>query len=114
MSKARPKARSATKKTPKVVYPPIALTGSGFKGTSFLRWLENSPEFSHVVFLDHKKPTIVLKKTKFYRIDLTETLADVKLYEILAQEGVDTLIHTALPITPPRNMAWAHEFIAVG
>jgi len=92
----------------------IALTGSGYKGLSLLRWLENAPEFSRVLFLDHKKPTEVLKKTKFYRLDLTETLADVKLYEILAEEKVDTIIHTALPITPPRNVAWAHELLSVG
>ncbi len=104
------KNKSAAKKT----YPTVALTGSGYKGLSILRWLENSPEFPRVVFLDHKKPTEVLKKTKYYRIDLTETLADVKLYEILAEEKVETLIHTALPITPPRNMARAHELLSVG
>ena len=110
--------KPAKSKRPKNAAKPqrstIALTGSGYKGLSILRWLENSPEFSRVIFLDHIKPTEVLKKTKFYRVDLTETLADVMLYEILAEEKVDTLIHTALPITPPRNMAWAHELLSVG
>ncbi|MFO1462490.1 MAG: NAD-dependent epimerase/dehydratase family protein [bacterium] len=111
-------AKNRVKKNPAAApvqeYPTVALTGSGFKGLSVLRWLENSPEFPRVIFLDHKKPTEILKKTKFYRVDLTETLADVKLYEILAEEKVDTLIHTALPITPPRNVAWAHELLSVG
>jgi UDP-glucose 4-epimerase len=111
-SKVSPKA--LPKSSPKTTYPPVAITGSGFKGMALLRWLENSPEFSKVVFLDYRKPTEVLKKTKFYRIDLTETLADVQLYEILAQEGIETLVHTAMPITPPRNMAWAHELLSVG
>ena len=85
-SKSRP-IKSAPKSASKT-YPPIAITGSGFKGMALLRWLESSPEFPRVVFLDYRKPTEVLRKTKFYRIDLTETLADVQLYEILAQEGI--------------------------
>ena len=114
MKRARKKPKSSPKPSPKTLYPPVAITGSGFKGMALLRWLENSPEFPRVVFLDYRKPTEVLKKTKFYRIDLTETLADVQLYEILAQEGIETLVHTAMPITPPRNMAWAHELLSVG
>ncbi|MCE9624491.1 MAG: NAD-dependent epimerase/dehydratase family protein [Deltaproteobacteria bacterium] len=110
-TKASPKAR---KSTPKTQYPTIALTGSGFKGQALLHWLENSPIFPKVIFLDYKKPKTQLKKTKYYRVDLTENLADVKLYDILAEEKVDTLIHTALPITPPRNVAWAHELLSVG
>ncbi|HKX12174.1 MAG TPA: NAD-dependent epimerase/dehydratase family protein [bacterium] len=113
MKRARKKTKSVPKPSSKA-YPPVAITGSGFKGMALLRWLENSPDFPRVIFLDYRKPTEVLKKTKFYRIDLTETLADVQLYEILAQEGIDTLVHTAMPITPPRNMAWAHELLSVG
>lgn len=116
MKRARQAKKRAPKPkaTPKNLHPPIAITGSGFKGMALLRWLENSPEFPRVIFLDHRKPTEVLKKTKYYRIDLTETLADVQLYEILAKEGIETLVHTAMPITPPRNMAWAHELLSVG
>ncbi len=102
------------KSNQKKYYPTIALTGSGFKGSFLLNWLENDPHFPKVLFLDHKKPKVPLRKTKFFRLDLTETLADVKLYEILKDEAVDTLIHTALPITPPRNVAWAHELLSVG
>jgi len=93
---------------------PIALTGSGYKGSSLLRWLENDPELPRVIFLDKKKPLQNLQKTKFYRLDLTETLADVQLFEILKKEGIETLVHTALPATPPRNMAVAHELMSVG
>ncbi len=98
----------------RVTYPPIALTGSGFKGSALLRWLEDDPEFPRVIYLDNKKPSQRLKKTKIYRLDLTETLADAQLAEILKKEGIDTLVHTAFPITPPRNLASAHELISVG
>lgn len=95
-------------------FPPIAITGHGYKGQMLLRWLENDPRFSKLIFLDIQKPKMKLKKTKFIRFDLTETLADAQLAEILTKESIDTFIHTALPITPPRNMAWAHELLSVG
>jgi UDP-glucose 4-epimerase len=103
------KGRSAKKK-----YGTVALTGSGYKGSSLLRWLDQDPVFPQVIFLDHKKPRQLLKKTRFYRLDLTETLADVQLAEILKKEKVETLIHTAFPVTPPHNVALAHELISVG
>jgi len=93
---------------------PIALTGSGYKGKALLKWLEEEPLFQKVIYLNNKPPDIKLKKVKFYRIDLTETLADVKLAGILKREKVDTLIHTAIPVTPPHNVARAHELISVG
>ncbi len=79
-----------------------------------LRWLDTDPAFKKVIFLNYKKPAESLKKTKFYRIDLTETLADVQLAEILKKEKVETLVHTAFPITPPHNLAAAHELLSVG
>jgi UDP-glucose 4-epimerase len=95
-------------------FPPIALTGSGYKGRALLKWLEHDPRFPRVIYLNHKRPDITLKKAKFYRIDLTETLADAQIAEILKKENVDTLVHTAMPVTPPHDMARAHELISVG
>lgn len=94
--------------------PAIALTGGGFKGLELLNWLEHDRHFPRVIYLNNKKPKKLLRKTKFYRIDLTETLADVKIAEILNKENVKTLVHTALPVTPPRNLSRAHELISVG
>lgn len=104
---ALPKTHTSKKET-------IALTGSGFKGLKLLEWFENDPRFTKVIYLNHRKPDITLRKSKFYRTDLTETLADVKLAELLKKEKVSTLIHTAIPITPPHNLARAHELISVG
>ena len=92
----------------------IALIGGGYKGINILKWLEREKKFPRVIYFNHKKPNLVLKKTKFYRLDLTETLADVKLAEIFKKEEVDTLIHTAIPVTPPKNISRAHELISVG
>lgn len=95
-------------------FPPIALTGGGYKGLALLKWLESDKRFPRVIYLNDQKPDFLLKKSTFYRLDLTETLADAKIADILKKEKVDTLVHTAIPVTPPHNMARAHELISVG
>lgn len=93
----------------------VALTGTaGFLGSSLLRELEKDPNYRHIIALDNKKPPFEIKKTKFYRIDLTETLADAKLFEIFQKERVDTVVHMALPVSPPHDLAWAHELQSIG
>ncbi len=93
----------------------IALTGTaGFIGSSLLQELENDPHFRHIVAIDTRKPPFETKKTKFYRLDLTETLADAKLLEIFERENVETVVHTAFPVSPPQSLAWAHELVSVG
>lgn len=103
----KPAGRSTTKT--------IVVTGtSGFKGSRLLKALERDKRYKSIVAIDNKKPDIPLKKTKFYKLDLTETLVDVKLAEILKKEKCDTLVHCAFPITPPKNQAYAHELISIG
>lgn len=93
----------------------IVITGtSGFKGSHLLKALEDNPKYTSLVAIDTKKPSFETKKTKFYKLDLTETLADVKLAEILKNENSDTLVHCAFPITPPKNPSYAHELISIG
>ena len=86
----------------------------GFKGHHVLKALEENSQFKKVIAIDYKKPKIHLAKTKFYKLNLTETLADVSLTEILKNENCDTLIHTALPVTPLHDENLAHEIIAIG
>lgn len=93
----------------------IALIGtSGFKGRNLLSELENDPRIKHLIAIDRKKPPLETRKAKFYKLDLTETMADVRLSEIFKKEGVHTVIHTAFPITPPKQQSLAHEIISVG
>lgn len=94
----------------------IVITGtSGFIGSHLLKALETSGDYANIVVIDKKKPAnFDSKKTKYFKLDLTETLADVQLSEILKKEKCDTLVHCAFPITPPRNQAFSHELISVG
>lgn len=99
----------------KKLHKAIVLTGtSGFLGSSLLQKLEKDRRYPNVIALDTKKPPFELTKTKFYRFDLTETLADSKLVEILQKEEVDTLVHMAYPVSPPHDLEWAHELVSVG
>src|SRR3990167_796001 len=93
----------------------IAIIGtSGFKGKTLLQELEKDRRIKKLIAIDRRKPSFEIKKAKFYKLDLTETLADVRLSKILKKEKVDTVIHTAFPITPPRNQSLVHEIISVG
>ncbi len=92
----------------------IAVTGGGFKAKQILQMLDQDHHFNKVISLDFKPSKVQLERTKFYKLDLTENLADIHLAEILKKENIDTLIHTAFPITPPRNLSLAHEIISVG
>lgn len=93
----------------------LVLTGAnGFLGSRILKLLERDPQYRHIVVVDKKKPTSHAKKARYYRLDLTEPVADVKLAEILKQERCDTFVHCAMPITPPKNQSYSHELISVG
>lgn len=93
----------------------IVITGtSGFKGSRLLKALEDNPRYTSVIAVDYKKPPFEIRKSRFIKLDLTETLADAQLAEILKRERCDTLVHCAFPITPPKNESFAHELISIG
>ncbi|QQR80498.1 MAG: NAD-dependent epimerase/dehydratase family protein [Deltaproteobacteria bacterium] len=110
-----PKKKSSQTAKSSPPAPAIALTGTaGFVGSQLLKALEEDPRYSKIIAIDYRKPPFETKKTKFYRFDLTETLADAKLLEIFEKENVDTVIHAAFPVSPPRDLTWAHELVSVG
>lgn len=93
----------------------IVLTGtSGFIGSRLLKNLEEDKAYPSVIAIDIRKPDFGLKKSRFYKLDLTEPSADVQLAEILKKESCDTMVHCAFPITPPKNQSFAHELISIG
>lgn len=87
---------------------------SGYKGRNTLLELEKDPRVKQIIAIDRKKPSFQTTKTKFYRLSLTETLADASLAEIFKKEKVHTVVHCAIPTSPPRNTSLAHEVISVG
>lgn len=93
----------------------VALLGAtGIIGSRTLKYLESSKKYAKVIVIDHRKPEVPLKKSKFHKLDLTAPMADAQLAEILKKEKCDTLIHTAMPTSPIKNLDYAHELIAIG
>lgn len=109
------KPQHSTKKSRQQKEESVVIIGcNGFLGKAILKYLETNSRYKKVVAIDRQKPSLTLKKTKYYKLDLTATMADVSLAEILKKENCDVLIHTALPISPMHNEALSHEVIAIG
>jgi UDP-glucose 4-epimerase len=93
----------------------IALTGAdAFLGRNLIGLLEDDDRIGRIVALDVKNPSTAGRKTRFYKVDLTQPTVDARLAEILAAEGVDTLLHMAFLASPTHAGAWAHELESVG
>lgn len=93
----------------------IAITGaSGFLGAQVLSYLRSEPRFERVVVLDIAKPTLPIRKTKFYKTDLTEPNCDARIAEIFEKENVTQVVHLAFFRNPHRNQAYAHELEVIG
>ena len=92
----------------------IALTGvHGVAGAALVRRLE-ADERTRLVLIDRYAPAVPLRHTVFHAVDLTATLADMALAQILARERVDTVIHAAFHDTPRWNVEAAHELEVLG
>jgi UDP-glucose 4-epimerase len=93
----------------------IALTGvHGVAGAALVRRLEADDRTRRLVLLDRFAPALPLRNTAFHGVDLTATLADTALAEILARERVDTIVHTAFHDAPRWNVEAAHELEVLG
>jgi UDP-glucose 4-epimerase len=95
--------------------PSIVLTGAAsFLGQNLLKILEADRRFPRVVAVDLYKPNFPLKKTRFYKFDLTQPTADAELAQILVNEQCDTFLHLALLSNPSHSSSYAHELEAIG
>ena len=95
--------------------PSIVITGAAsFLGSNILKILEADRRFPHVVAVDTYKPSFPLKKTRFYKFDLTQPTADADLAQILVNEKCDTFLHLALLSNPSHSSSYAHELEAIG
>jgi UDP-glucose 4-epimerase len=93
----------------------VALTGAvGFLGRNLIGLLEDDDRIGRIVALDVEQPTTAGRKTRFYKVDLTQPTVDARMAEILAAEGVDTFLHLAFLASPTYASAWAHELESVG
>jgi UDP-glucose 4-epimerase len=93
----------------------VALTGAdGFLGRNLIGLLEDDDRVGRIVALDIEQPPTAGRKTRFYKVDLTQPTVDARMAEILAAEGVDTFLHLAFLASPTYASAWAHELESVG
>lgn len=93
----------------------IAITGiREFLGANLLIRLQNIPDVK-LTLIERFKPSFVNDNVAFYRIDLTDPRADIKIYEALERENVDTFIHLAFfESHVPFNYSYAHEVQVIG
>lgn len=93
----------------------IAITGAaGFLGSQILSYLRSESRFERVVVLDITKPALPIRKTRFYKTDLTEPNCDARIAEIFERENVTQVVHLAFYRSPHRNQAYAHELEVIG
>jgi UDP-glucose 4-epimerase len=93
----------------------VAITGAAsFLGRNLVGLLEEDPSVGRVVVLDVTTPRTAGKKTRSYRIDLTDPSAAVRVAETLHAEKVDTVVHLAFLALPTAAEGWAHELESVG
>jgi UDP-glucose 4-epimerase len=93
----------------------VALTGAdAFLGRNLIGLLEDDDRIGKILAIDVKNPPTAGRKTRFYKVDLTQPSVDARLAEILAAEDVDTFMHLAFLASPTHASAWAHELESVG
>ena len=88
----------------------IAITGLGsFLGRALVdRLLVRSPGI-RVVGLDKRRPFRLDPRVSFHTIDLTEPTADSRVAEVLTEERVDAVVHSAFRLQPTADIEMDHE-----
>jgi len=93
----------------------VAIIGAAqFLGANLVGLLEEDPGVRSIVCLDTEAPTTARAKSRFYDVNLTETLAEERLAEILSAEAVDVVVHLAFLDSPTHSPTFAHELESVG
>ncbi len=93
----------------------VAVVGAcHFLGSELIKRLEEDRRYQRVIAIDIRKPELPLEKTEFHPVDLTQPTADADISALLADQGVDTLVHAAFLSHPTHASEWAHEFEDIG
>jgi UDP-glucose 4-epimerase len=93
----------------------VAITGAAtFLGENLIGFLEDDESIERLTGIDGGAPQTAQRKTRIYQLDLSQSAAEDHLGEVLAAEGVDTLVHLAFLPSPTHASAYCHEFESVG
>jgi UDP-glucose 4-epimerase len=93
----------------------IAITGAAsFLGARLLRRLVEQRGPRSVVVVDVTHPPAALHHVSHRLVDLTLPAADRRLLEVLREEEVDTVLHTAFFTDPRRDASYSHELESIG
>jgi UDP-glucose 4-epimerase len=93
----------------------VALTGvHGPVGVALVRRLDEDERVSKLVLIDRYAPALPLRKAVFAGVNLTATLADVAVAEVLARERIETVVHAAFHAVPAQTLEAAHELEVIG
>ena len=93
----------------------VAVTGAcAFLGKNLVGVLEEREDVERIVILDVASPPTAGRKSRAYRVDLTQPAVSARLTEILRAEKVTELAHLAFLSSPTTAEPWAHELESVG
>jgi UDP-glucose 4-epimerase len=93
----------------------IAITGLGsFLGRALVDRLLARSSGLRIVGLDKRRPFRLDERVNFHSVDLTEPTADSRVAEVLAQERVEAVVHTAFRAQPTANIEMDHELETIG
>ncbi|MBX7191372.1 MAG: NAD-dependent epimerase/dehydratase family protein [Sandaracinaceae bacterium] len=91
------------------------MTGAcSFLGRNLVGVLEEREDVERIVVLDIASPPTAGRKSRAYRVDLTQPAVSARLTEILRAEKVTELAHLAFLASPTTAEPWAHELESVG
>jgi UDP-glucose 4-epimerase len=93
----------------------VGITGlDSHFGQRLAERLLERPGGPRIVGLDLHRPLRLAGKLDFHAVDLTDPTADGRLAELLANEGVEALIHLAYRSSPTPDLEGDHELETIG
>jgi UDP-glucose 4-epimerase len=93
----------------------VAVTGAcSFLGRNLVGVLEEREDVERIVVCDVASPPTAGRKSRAYRVDLTQPAVGARLTEILRAERATELAHLAFLASPTTSEPWAHELESVG
>jgi UDP-glucose 4-epimerase len=93
----------------------IAVTGTrGLLGGLLVERLGRDAGCRRLLLLDLVPPAKEIRKAVFYRVDLTEPTASVRIAEAFEREQPEVVVHLAFLHHPTRNPGYQHELESLG